>query len=89
MMGDNIYILDVGHLRKDVPHQLKQAYDLACLCCCFLEFCPIEDVLEVAKKYYSHRSLKVAAEYIELVQMRPDIHFNDETKRTLLRSLIN
>lgn len=87
MVGDKIYILDVGHLRKDVSNKLKQAYDLACLLCCFLEFCPIEDILKVAQKYYSHRSLEAAAEYIELVQMRPDIHFNDETKKTLLQSL--
>ena len=87
MVGDAIYILDFGHLRKDAPAQSKQAYDLACLLCCFLEFCPIDEILKVARKYYARKSLEAAADYIELVQMRPDIHFNDETKKTLLRSL--
>lgn len=87
MLGDTLYILDFGHLRKDAPAQSKQAYDLACLLCCFLEFCPIDEILKVARKYYTRPSLEAAADYIELVQMRPDIHFNDETKKTLLRSL--
>jgi tRNA A-37 threonylcarbamoyl transferase component Bud32 len=87
MMGDTIYILDFGHLRKDAPSQFKQAYDLASLLCCFLEFCPIDEILKVARKYYARQSLEAAADYIELVQMRPDIHFNDETKKMLLHSL--
>jgi tRNA A-37 threonylcarbamoyl transferase component Bud32 len=87
MVGDNIYILDFGHLRKDASSRSKQAYDLACLLCCFLEFCPIVEILKVARKYYARRALEAAADYIELVQMRPDIHFDDETKKTLLRSL--
>jgi len=84
---DNIYILDIGHLRTDVPAHLKQAYDVACLLCCFLAFCPIEDILAVAQKYYHRQSLAAAADYIELIQMRPDIHFSDDTKKTLLQSL--
>jgi tRNA A-37 threonylcarbamoyl transferase component Bud32 len=87
MVGDKIYILDIGHLRKDVSAKLKQAYDLACLLCCFLEFCPIEEILKVARKYYTRQALEAAADYIELVQMRPDIHFSDETKKKLLHSL--
>jgi serine/threonine protein kinase len=82
-----IYLLDIGHLRTDVPTRLRQAYDLACLLCCFLAFCPIEDILTVARKYYRRQSLAAAASYIELVQMRPDIHFSDETKKKLLQSL--
>jgi len=84
---DTTYILDIGHLRKDVPTRLKQAYDLACLLCSFLAFCPIEDILAVAQDYYNRRSLEAAADYIELVQMRPDIHFSDDTKKVLLKSL--
>jgi tRNA A-37 threonylcarbamoyl transferase component Bud32 len=87
MVGDQIYILDFGHLREDTPARSKQAYDLACLLCCFLEFCPIEDIMKVARKYYTRQALKAAADYIELVQMRPDIHFSDETKKKLLQSL--
>ncbi len=85
--GDNIYILDVGHLRRDAPVPLRQAYDIACLLCCFLAFCPVEDILKVATKHYRQQSLAAAADYIELVQMRPDIHFSDDTKKILLKSL--
>ncbi|HVQ00269.1 MAG TPA: hypothetical protein VMT57_02015 [Candidatus Thermoplasmatota archaeon] len=87
MVGDTVYILDIGHLQKDVPSRYKLAYDLACLLCCFLEFCPIDDILTLARRYYAPQSLEAAAEYIDLVQMRPDIHFNDDTKKKLLVSL--
>jgi hypothetical protein len=86
-VGDEIYILDAGHFRKDAPAAKKQSYDLACMISSFLEYQPVEEIVKIAKKYYSHRYIQAAANYIELIQMRPDIHFTDETKEKLLRLL--
>ena len=87
LVGDEIYILDAGHFRKDAPAEKKQSYDLACMISSFLEYQPVEEIVKIAKKYYSHRFIQAAADYIELIQMRPDIHFTDETKHNLLRLL--
>jgi len=87
LVGDEIYILDAGHFRKDAPAFKKQSYDLACMISSFLEHQPVEEIVKIAKKYYSNRILQAAANYIELIQMRPDIHFTDETKEKLLRLL--
>jgi tRNA A-37 threonylcarbamoyl transferase component Bud32 len=87
LVGDKIYILDAGHFRKDAPAAKKQSYDLACMISSFLEHQPVEEIVKIAQKYYSHRFLKAAADYIELIQMRPDIHFTDETKQKLLHLL--
>jgi tRNA A-37 threonylcarbamoyl transferase component Bud32 len=87
MLGDKIYILDVGRFRDGVPAAKKQAYDLACMICSFLECQPIKDIVRMARKYYPRRHLRAAAEYLELVQRRPDINFTDETKNELLRLL--
>jgi tRNA A-37 threonylcarbamoyl transferase component Bud32 len=87
LVGDKIYILDAGHFRKDAPAAKKQAYDLACMISSFLEHQPVEEIVKIAQKYYSPRYIQAAADYIELIQMRPDIHFTDETKQQLLRLL--
>jgi tRNA A-37 threonylcarbamoyl transferase component Bud32 len=87
LVGDKIYILDAGHFRKDAPAAKKQAYDLACMISSFLEHQPVEEIVKIAQKYYSRRYIQAAADYIELIQMRPDIHFTDETKQQLLRLL--
>jgi tRNA A-37 threonylcarbamoyl transferase component Bud32 len=87
LVGDEIYILDAGHFRKDAPAAKKQSYDLACMISSFLEHQPVEEIVKIAKKYYSHRYIQAAANYIELIQMRPDIHFTDETKQKLLHLL--
>jgi tRNA A-37 threonylcarbamoyl transferase component Bud32 len=87
LVGDKIYILDAGHFRKDAPVEKKLSYDLACMISSFLEYQPVEEIVKVAKKYYHHRYIQAAADYIELIQMRPDIHFTDETKQQLLRLL--
>jgi tRNA A-37 threonylcarbamoyl transferase component Bud32 len=87
LVGDKIYILDAGHFRKDAPAAKKQSYDLACMISSFLEYQPVEEIVKIAQKYYSRRYLQTAAEYIELIQMRPDIHFTDETKQKLLHLL--
>ena len=87
MVGDKIYILDAGHFRKDAPTAKKESYDLACMISSFLEYQPVENIVKIAKKHYSQRFIQAAADYIELIQMRPDIHFTDETKQKLLRLL--
>jgi len=87
MVGDKVYILDVGRFRENVPAARKQAYDLGCMICSFLECQPPDEIVRMARKYYSRRHLRAAAEYIELVQKRPDINFTDETKNKLLRLL--
>jgi len=87
LVGDKIYILDAGHFRKDAPAAKKLSYDLACMISSFLEYQPVEEIVKIAKKYYHHRYIQAAADYIELIQMRPDIHFTDETKQQLLRLL--
>jgi len=85
--GDKIYILDAGHFRKDAPLSKKMSYDLACMISSFLEYQPVEEIVKIAQKYYNHRYIQAAANYIELIQMRPDIHFTDETKKKLLHLL--
>ena len=87
LVGDKIYILDAGHFRKDAPAAKKQSYDLACMISSFLERQPVEEIVKIAQKYYSSRYLQAAAKYVELIQMRPDIHFTDETKQKLLHLL--
>ena len=89
LVGDKIYILDAGHFRKDAPAAKKLSYDLACMISSFLECQPVEEIVKIAQKYYSPRYIQAAADYIELIQMRPDIHFTNETKKILLRLLKN
>jgi len=84
MIGKKIYILDVGHLRKNAPAARKQAYDLACLLCSVLEYQPVEELVQMVGQYYSSKELQATMKYVELVQMRPDIPFDDETKKKLL-----
>ena len=84
MIGKKIYILDVGYLRKNASASKKQAYDLACLLCSFLECQSVEVIVRIAQQHYSTQILQAAMKYVELIQMRPDIHFNDETKKKLI-----
>jgi tRNA A-37 threonylcarbamoyl transferase component Bud32 len=87
MIGDKIYILDVGRFRDGVPAAKKLAYDLACMICSFLDCQPVKEIVRMARKHYSRRHLRAAAKYLDLVQRRPDINFTDETKNELLRLL--
>ncbi len=87
LFGDRIYIMDVGRFRDGVPSAKKLAYDLACMICSFLECQPVGEIVRMARKHYPRRHLRAAAEYLELVQRRPDINFTDETKNDLLRLL--
>jgi serine/threonine protein kinase len=85
--GDKIYLLDAGHFRKDVPASKKISYDLACMISSFLGYQPVEEIVNIARKHYPPKYIQAAARYVELIQMRPDIHFSDDTKRELLHNL--
>jgi len=89
MIGQKIYIIDVGYLKTKVPKAKKLAYDLACILCSLLRYHPTDEIIRIAKKHYSLKKLRSAADYIELIQMRPDIHFTDEMKTNLLFHLSN
>jgi tRNA A-37 threonylcarbamoyl transferase component Bud32 len=85
MLGDRIYIIDVGSLSDTAPRDLKQAYDLACQIASFVCCSKPETIISVALQYYSRNELKAATEFLDLVQQRPDIGLSDETKNQLLR----
>jgi tRNA A-37 threonylcarbamoyl transferase component Bud32 len=85
MLGDRLYILDVGRYLDEAPKSQKQAYDLACQIASFLQFQPAEQIVKVARKHYSREEIKSASEYLELIQRRIDIKFNDDKKKELLR----
>lgn len=87
MLGEKIYILDTGVLRRDADEAKKRAYDLACLLCSFLDCHPVEGTVRHARLYYSLQNFLDAAEYIDLVQRRQDFHFTDEQK-SLLKQLM-
>jgi serine/threonine-protein kinase RIO1 len=84
MVDDRVYILDIGQFDEDAPAAKKRAYDLASMTCSFLGRCPVEDIVRVAGKHNNRKQLRAAADYIELVQRRPDFHFSDETKDRLV-----
>ncbi len=85
MLGDKLYILDVGRYLEDAPKSQKQAYDLACQIASFLQFQPVEQIVSIARRYYSKEEMRSASEYLELIQRRIDMKFDDETKKELLR----
>ncbi len=87
MLGDKIYILDAGVFRKDVPRSKKQAYDLACLICSFLDCHPVEETVKDARKYYTRQNLLDVVKYLDLIQRRQDFHFSDEQKDSLKQFL--
>ncbi len=83
MLGDQIYILDSGVFRAGVLASRKQAYDLACLICSFMDHHPVEGTLKNARSYYTRRNLQDVVEYIDLVQQRQDFHFSNLQKSAL------
>jgi len=83
MLGDKIYILDAGVFRKDVQRSKKQAYDLACLICSFMDCHPVEGTVTNARKYYTRQNLRDVVEYVDLVQQRQDFHFSNQQKDSL------
>ncbi|MEM0448511.1 MAG: RIO1 family regulatory kinase/ATPase [Methanomassiliicoccales archaeon] len=85
MVNDHLYILDVGHYLEEAPSSLKRSYDLACQIASFLQFQEARDIVKVARKHYSAEDLRLASEYLELIQKRPDINLSEDKKRELLR----
>lgn len=83
MLGDRIYILDAGVFRKGVPSSKKQAYDLACLICSFMDCHPVDGTVKNARRYYTRPNLLEAAEYLDLIQQRQDFHFSNHQKNSL------
>lgn len=89
MLGDKIYILDCGVFREDVDGSKKQAYDLACLICSFLDNITPDATVKNALQYYSRQNLRDAVEYLALIQRRQDFHFNNQQKDALKRAMKN
>lgn len=88
MIGEKVYILDVGHLLEGVSDTEKMAYDLACQIVCFLGYRPIEEIVAIARRHYSRKEIREAAEYLDLIQRRPDISLTDEVKNGLRRLML-
>jgi tRNA A-37 threonylcarbamoyl transferase component Bud32 len=84
MIGDKVYIIDVGNLSDDADPAQKQAYDVACQVASFVGCCKLEEIVHSARRHYSRKELKEAAEYLDLIQQRPDIYLSEETKSKLL-----
>jgi tRNA A-37 threonylcarbamoyl transferase component Bud32 len=89
LRGDRLYLLDAGVLRNDIDLSKRQAYDLACLLCTFLHSHPVGETVTAARRYYSSRNLRDAAEYLDLVQQRQDFHFTNEEKNELKRWMLD
>jgi tRNA A-37 threonylcarbamoyl transferase component Bud32 len=87
MLGDKIYILDSGVFREKVPAAQKQAYDLACLLCSFLDHHPVEGTVRDARKYYTRQNVLDARDYLDLVQQRQDFHFSNQEKNELKQAM--
>lgn len=89
MLGDKVYILDVGRYLEDAPAHHKQAYDLACQVGSFLGYQPPAEILQAARRHYSREEMMAAAEYIDLIQKRMDFSFTLERRDELLRLMRN
>jgi tRNA A-37 threonylcarbamoyl transferase component Bud32 len=87
MLGDKIYILDASVFREDAGASKKQAYDLACLICSFLDSQSVHAILSRVRKHYSRQDILDVVEYIDLIQQRQDFHFNDREKSELKLAL--
>jgi tRNA A-37 threonylcarbamoyl transferase component Bud32 len=84
IFADDVYIMDLGHFLDDAPDRKKRVYDLACMAASFLELFPAKAIVEVARKYYSARDMRKAAEYLELIDRRPDFHMSVTKKEKLM-----
>jgi len=87
MIGDKVYIIDVGHFTESAPTDEKQAYDVASEMASLAEHVPCENLVRIAHRYYSRKQVKKVASYLDLVQRRPDINLSDENKNKLMRLL--
>jgi tRNA A-37 threonylcarbamoyl transferase component Bud32 len=84
MLGDRIYILDVGRYLEEAPAHHKLAYDLACQIGSFLGYQSPEVILKAARKHYSTAEMRAAADYIDLIQKRIDFNFTLESRDQLM-----
>jgi tRNA A-37 threonylcarbamoyl transferase component Bud32 len=84
IFADKVYILDVGNFLDSAPEEEMAAYDLASAIATCLEYAPPEDVLALALKHFSKREVRHAADYIELIQRRPDFNISDDAKGELV-----
>ncbi len=89
MFGDRIFILDVGQFLDEAPEEEKIAYDLASIICAFVNFASPDLIVKTAGKYYKRKQLNKAAENLELIQRRPDFHFDDATRNILFNLMTN
>jgi tRNA A-37 threonylcarbamoyl transferase component Bud32 len=87
MLGDRIFILDCGVFRDNVAAAKKQAYDLACMICSFLESNAPDTTVQKARNYYTRQNIRDAIEYVDLIQQRQDFHFNNQQKDSLKRAM--
>ena len=87
IFSDQVYIMDVGHLLDDAPQKEKRAYDVACMIASFLEYSTPEVIIKLAKKNYSSRDLKRAADYMDLIDKRPDFRLSSVKMEKLMRLL--
>jgi len=85
IFADQVYIMDLGHFLEKAPQKEKRAYDLACTIASFLGHFPVSTVVKMARKYYTNRDIKRAADYIELIDRRPDFKMPADKKEKLIR----
>jgi len=87
LVGEKVYIVDVGHFIESAPSAKKQAYDVASEMACFVEYVPAQEIVRLAKKRYTMKELRQAAKFLDLVQRRPDLYLSDDNKLQLQRLL--
>lgn len=87
MIGDKLYIVDIGRFRKGTPKKQMRAYDVLCMICSFLNNFDLDVIVDTARGYNPPRVLKDGIDYISLVQRRPDFYYTDETASRLRRVL--
>jgi serine/threonine protein kinase len=85
MIGEKIYIVDVGHFLPSAPSERKEAYDLACQIVSFLEFQSPSAIVGQARKHYSKKELRLSVRYLDLCQQRMDMNVTEEQKEELTR----
>jgi tRNA A-37 threonylcarbamoyl transferase component Bud32 len=87
LVGERVYIIDVGRFRDDVPEESRCAYDLASMMCSFLGPAGHQAVLDAAARHFSVGQLRMAADYLELVRRRPDMRCGAEDVARLAAAL--
>jgi tRNA A-37 threonylcarbamoyl transferase component Bud32 len=88
MFSDRVYIIDVGNFMDDAPEDEMAAYDLASMIATIMERAHPEQVVTLALRHFSKREVRHAADYIELIQRRPDFDFSDIAKEELIELML-